>query len=322
MVFSATFACPHCRLRFARRDACPACGKADVLTLVTHDGRARWRAATRRRIGILQSIALSIAPWSPLRPAIVIGVGLVMLLLPAMMAIAFGPHAFQRLWIYADLTTEYRGLSEGGLGILALGLVGGLLVGFTLLAKLGTALAARTQEAPVRMRVHPAEVAAPMDERTTLTGIARRASVEIESALSESPCLVFGLRGALGHADVADADGGDFDLELPSGERVMVSLEHAILAAEASEEMSPAGGVPSTLADLLERRAIVPPDSVVALEEHVIRDGDEVTVTGDVAGQAVITSGYRSARGSRVLAGNEAHPLVVRRRAPSLDATG
>jgi len=46
------------------------------------------------------------------------------------------------------------------------------------------------------------------------------------------PCVVFGLHGDVDGAQIDDAEGGDFDLQLESGERVMVSLKHAILVTE------------------------------------------------------------------------------------------
>jgi hypothetical protein len=158
-------------------------------------------------------------------------------------------------------------------------------------------------------------------DATTLTGIARRASVEIESLLSGEPCLLFGLRGTVGDADVADADGGDFDLELPSGERVMISLEHAVLVVDAADSPPPATeidlAIGSPLANLLEGRGILDDEGTASLEELLVRAGDEVTVTGEPLGGTVTSFGQGTAGRTRVLAGTEEHPLSVRvRRSP------
>ena len=168
---------------------------------------------------------------------------------------------------------------------------------------------------PARMRVFsPTEADA---GATTLTGVARLASVEIESVLSGAPCLLFGLEGTVGDFDVADADGGDFDLELPSGERVMISLEHAMLVvdtpAPASEIEIEIG---SPLANLLEARGI-PGEGTAVLEEHLVRAGDQVTVVGEPLEGTVTSFGHGSAGKMRVLAGSEDRPLSVRvRRSP------
>jgi len=150
---------------------------------------------------------------------------------------------------------------------------------------------------------------------TTLTGIARCASVEIDSAVSGERCLVFGLRGTVGEDDLADADGGDIDLELPSGERVMVSLEHAMLVADTP----PAAGareievVPgSLLASLLESRGVAYEGETASLEEHLVRDGDEITVTGEPLSGTVTSFGQRSGEAPRVLAGTEERPVILR----------
>jgi len=182
---------------------------------------------------------------------------------------------------------------------------------FTILAKLGQTMVERMRPSPgTRSRVFsPGE-----DCRgdTTLTGIARRASVEIDSPLSNEPCLLYGIRGEVGDADIADADGGDFDLELPSGERVMISLEHAVLIAGASEGSSEAPREDGRgLEDFLQSRGIPPSESRTVLSEHLVRDGDEITVIGTVLGGTVTSLGYRGASGARVLAGEDARPLVV-----------
>jgi len=51
MVLSATAFCPRCRLRFARRARCSACGANELVALGTNEGRRRHREATRRAAG-------------------------------------------------------------------------------------------------------------------------------------------------------------------------------------------------------------------------------------------------------------------------------
>ena len=309
MIFSATYACAACRLRFSRRLHCPSCGSADIFALATREGRARYRAAARRTVGARAGILLRLASWAPQRLLLPIGLA-ILAMAPAGVGLMMGPHSFEERWLMDDLTTRWEGLSYGGITMIALAAVGAALLVFIFLAMLGRASAEpRPTHAP-RTRVH-----APGEEargETTLTGIARRASVEIASVVAGAPCLLFGLTGEVGNADIADADGGDFDLELPSGERVMISLEHAILIADAR----PAGGEPlgeigSALAVLLESRGVVDAEGRAFLREHLVRDGDEVTVFGDVLGGKVTSVAYRGASGARVLAGSEERPLIV-----------
>jgi hypothetical protein len=232
-------------------------------------------------------------------------------MVPAIAGLIIDPHAFLDLWVMDDLSTKYEGLSSRGLTILTLAILGALVVVFTILSKYGSTVAEKLRPSPTRMRVFfPSEEAR---SDTTLTGIARRASVEIPSPISDEPCLLFGLEGEVGEADLSDADGGDFDLELPSGERVMVSLEHAVLVAAGTPKNGPLPDEPSdTLEELLERRGILHEDRKSSLAEHLVRDGDEVTVIGKVLGGKVTSLGYRGASGARVIGGDEERPLVVR----------
>jgi hypothetical protein len=309
MVFSATFACGHCRLRFARRARCPSCGRAEIFPLATRAGRARYRVAARTKTSRAVGMVLRLAPWAPRRAWLPIGAG-ILLVTPAAVAFSMeGPRAFQNQWLMTDLTITYEGVSSGGFTMLGLAVAGALVVAFTILAKLAGAMADRVRPTVTRMRVFsPTEVA---HGGTTLTGIARRASIEIVGCVSNEPCLLFGIRGEVGDADVADADGGDFDLELPSGERVMISLEHARLVAEGPAAHGP-GEIGGALAELLEQRAIPGVDGTARLGEHLVCDGDEVTVIGKVLAGTVTSVGYRGATGARVLSGEEDHPLVVR----------
>lgn len=311
LVFSATFACARCRLRFARRTKCPSCGGVEVFPLTAREGRARYRAAARTKLGAGQGILVRLAPWAPQRTVIPAFAALLMMA-PAPLGFAiWGARLFQKLWLMDDLSTKYEGLSAGGFSMLAIAFAGAVLLVFTVLAKAGKARGERARPSPAtRMRVFaPAD--GPRGE-TSLTGIARRASVEIVSGVSGEPCLLFGVRGEVGTADVADAEGGDFDLELPSGERVMISLEHAMLAADASEHRAEAPEeIGGALAELLENRAIPEVERGVVLDEHLVRDGDTVTVTGNLLGGTVTSLGYRGASGARVLAGDDERPLLV-----------
>ena len=244
-------------------------------------------------------------------------------MLPAAAGLAMSPHVFQNLWLMDDLTMRYEGISSRGFGLIGLALVGAVGLGFTLLARHGSSMAERAAPAKTRrMCVYYTS----MEDRgdTTLTGIARKASVEIESPVSGEPCLIFAIRGEVGDADVADADGGDFDLELPTGERVMISLEHATLEAPATEPVPLEGDTSAALDAFLEERGIGAGagTGVTALEEHLVRDGDEVTVIGKILGGTVTSLGYRGASRTRVLAGDEEHPVVVKCSAATAASAG
>lgn len=149
---------------------------------------------------------------------------------------------------------------------------------------------------------------------TTLTGIARRATVEIDGPVSGKPCLVFGLHGEAGAASIDDADGGDFDVELPSGERIMISLEHAMLVkGQAGMGRKVTFEPGSALASLLSQRGVDTTATTTAtLEEHLLRDGDRVTVIARELDGTVTSLGENTGPKSRVLAGDEDHPVVVR----------
>ena len=167
------------------------------------------------------------------------------------------------------------------------GLVGALLLFLVLVARL--AIAPRAERHPALPSGRPV----PADDATEVSGIARLATVEIASPITRTACLAFGLRGTADGGTTDDpetthAEGGDFDLELASGERMMVSLEHAVFAA-------------------LRARA----DDPGAVEEEILlRDGDAVTVTGIVLGGATVA--LANGQRARVLAGTEARPLRIR----------
>ncbi len=294
MVFSATFACARCKLRFSRRPQCPTCGTREIFALLTPDGRARYRVAARTAGGVGRGAVLRLAAWAPRRPLVAIGGGI----------LAMTPAVF-----------------SGGGAFPALAAAGAVFTVSAMLATLGGALASGAPVARDPTRVFrpsaAAADAADAAEDTTVTGVARRASVEITGPMSDEPCLVFGICGEVGDADVADADGGDFDVELSSGERVMISLEHAILEVTAAGRSGPAAGpreVGAALAELLESRAVdaAPADRLAVLEEHLVRDGDEVTVIGRTLGGTVTALGGRGPSRARVFSGDEDRPLIVR----------
>lgn len=311
LLFGATSVCAECALRFQRRSACPECGGEETISLASREGRATYAYRLRRRAAAGSGALAGLAPWAPSRTGLTLAVG-VALVLPALVArLVWGPNAFLRAWVMSDLSIRYDGLSRSGLSILGLAAVGVLLVVFTLLARAGLAQATRTATTPrPRMRVHAPE---PADE-DVIHGIARAGTIEIESAIGKVPCLAFGLRGSTDRADIADAEGGDFDVELPSGERVLVSLEHAVLVV--GEERAPARPVTARVAvedaleELLESRGITTkPDVPIPVEEVVLRDGDTVTVSGIKVGASIALAGGGRAR---VLAGDASRPLAVR----------
>lgn len=163
------------------------------------------------------------------------------------------------------------------------------------------ALFGAKQLPPPRLRVHAPALA----DEDVIDGIARRSTITLPSPVGKVECLVFGLHGSTETADIADAEGGDFDVVLADGERVMVSLEHAVLLAGPEEPR--AAHAAGDLADLLDLRGIVA-HGALTLAETVICDGDRVSITGKRVGASVSLRGARA----RVLAGDEARPLVVR----------
>jgi len=280
MVFGATFACAGCKVRFTRRESCPCCGSTTILALSTCEGRARYG---RPRSVLLAEGALGrSARWATEGSRL------------AMPASAGG---------LAILAYRLSGSAAAGAGTLVALLAGVLMAGVIFAGR-------SSRAAPARRRVFEPSPAARCD--TTLTGTARCASVEIASGLAQQPCLVYGIRGAVGDADVADAEGGDFDLELSSGERVLVSLEHAVLVAIAG---APAAAIQAALApalrDLLAQRGIPDAAGRAMLDEVLVRDGDEVTVTGTILGGTVTSLGARGARSPRVIAGDAERLLAV-----------
>jgi hypothetical protein len=279
MMFSGTYGCGPCRLRFAKRETCPSCGSTEVIALTDARGRARFvHLAARARVGEL-----------PLpRPAIVALAGL-LVSIPAL------------------VTHPVLAGSAAAAGVVLV------------LATRRPASAPRLPPPPMRVYV-PAFSSPGSDpaERVRLEGIARLATVESPAPISGATCLLFGLRGAVGDAELDDADGGDFDLELDSGERVSVSLEHARLEPRGDAPPSARDvdlGDASAHADLrafLVARAIDPPGGVVRLDEVVVRAGARVAVSGRPLGGKLVTFGRRPGAGfGRAIGGDVDAPLVV-----------
>lgn len=290
MWFSAVFVCVRCGLRQPERAHCIEC-KGRLLSLRREHGRHWFRVAAKRstaRFEWVHAIAdrASNRPWRPY------ALGLA-LLAPTGLHLSKGEPA-------ADLSLTFVALA-------ALGVLVGAFAAVTHLARAWTERpAARTTP---RMRVLTRSAAAPT--RTVLRGVARLATSEISAALSGTRCLAFGVRGQVGNVDVADADGGDFDLELADGERVAVSLEHGLLQpGEASPRELPAR-LPQALSDLLESRGIESEGRSVRLAETSLCDGDEVEVEGQLGG-ALVALGYRGRTPTRVIEGRAEAPVRVR----------
>ncbi|RYZ63221.1 MAG: hypothetical protein EOP08_11285, partial [Proteobacteria bacterium] len=231
MLFSAFFVCPACCLRQSRRERC-TCGHRELLSLLTESGRgfygrkaarsAAGRGAASWRIGWLG--ARSIGPFG----------AAFLLCVPVITALLgeAGPEG-------PSLSLPQGLLLLCGLAALALGLIE----------------RARGPREPEPLRVDAA-TNGPIGP-TQLRGVTRAATTEIVSPVSGQPCLVFGLRGDVGNVQIDDADGGDFDLELRSGERVAISLEHAILLPRETEPLHELGArLDPVLVQLLEQRAI------------------------------------------------------------------
>lgn len=317
MVFGATFACARCRLRFSRRPGCPTCGRPPV-SLTTDAGRAAFQAALAFPNSSAGSLRLLLARWAPTRPWIPIVVGL-LLATPALHALLFAPTKLQnhRLgWKSAGFESWHEGVSSLGFELLALGAAGFLLVIFALVTTwLHRSIVGELVEpAPLSKASVLIAGASEGPGATELEGVACRATVEIDSLLGGQPCLIFGLCGTAGGMPIADADGGDFDLVLRSGERVMVSLEHARIEARGDEE-SGCFGVQQVagLETFLRERGVRFFDEPASLTEVVVRHGDRVTVAGDLGGQAITAAPFREIPRNRVLAGTADEPLVIRR---------
>lgn len=316
MLFGATRACPSCALRFTRRDACPSCGGA-VVSLEDREERAKLRRGVRGARAWGRTM-FALARWAPKLPWITIAVG-VLMAVPAVESVLIHPNKLLNLWLVDDpssaearLYIEYEGLSGGGFKILALGAAGLVLASLSTLAWLARRA---TQPAPARtLRVcrggDAGDGDAPRDE---VTGTARLATTELQSPLGGEPCLAFGLRGEVDGAEISDADGGDFDLVLPDGSVVMVSLEHARLEPSGAEERLVL--TPEEAADLDEfflPRIAQRVHATCALAETIVAEGDTVSVVGDLRGKGLAVAPFRHVARSHVIGGEADRPLVVR----------
>lgn len=317
MVFGATHACPECMLRFARRETCPSCNGA-VVSLSDPAGRKALRGARRPRGS---SLLFTLGRWAPTRPWMILAIGIAMML-PAAGTLLFWPTMLHDTWLVDDrsrevphLGTEYRGLSVRGVEILAIGGAGALLCALSIAAWLGHRASAPPASPPQKLRVHALarEPGTDDDVAREITGIAKVATVEIESPLGGEPCLVFGIRGEVDGEEVDDADGGDFDVVTTEGRVIMVSLEHARLEPVGDEEP-----VELTVDEAVELEPFLVERIGQRVREHcklaetVIATGDTVTVTGRLAGPALATAPFRDDPRGRILAGDSDHPIVVR----------
>lgn len=146
-----------------------------------------------------------------------------------------------------------------------------------------------------------------------MEGHARLSTVAVDAPLSGEACLVYGLRGRVGDAEIDDADGGDFDVELDSGDRVTISLEHAVVVTArtpASHAVDLGAPGHDALHALLEERAIEPPKETVTFEEVVVRAGARVAVSGRRLGGKLVSMRPRRGAG-QVMGGDADAPLVV-----------
>jgi hypothetical protein len=116
---------------------------------------------------------------------------------------------------------------------------------------------------------------------------------------------------ALDWLDLDDTDVTEQGLaELDDGKRVLVEVEHAVLDVDAAGAPAPAIAK-GYLAEVLADRGLGADG--VQLVEHVLCDGDRVTVEGDVQEEAPAPGGYRDATRARVLRGTGAAPLRIRK---------
>ena len=297
MLFSATYACPACMLRFSRRTRCPGCGGARVLSLHTAEERADFRRLSERSRSAAGGAALAtIADWAPARSWFAVGFGLLLFVPACVLLLRYGASA-----------------NEPELPAMAL--AGGLLLSFAFLTRAARSATKSSEKAaePRKLLVHAGTSKA---HETTLRGVVRHASVTLESPIAGTPCVAFGLRGDIDGAQIDDAEGGDFDLELESGERVMVSLEHARIVDAGA--VAPSLVIPTPyLEELLGDRGIGVVDGGrslvrVRVTEVVVREGDVVTIEAEISGGAALSFSERAPSRVRVAAGDESNPLVVR----------
>ena len=199
---------------------------------------------------------------------------------------------------------------EDGLEVACVAIAGALLLVFTIVVRLARSASEAPGE-PRKLLVHAPSPA--VTHAAALRGVVRHASVTLESPIGSMPCVAFGLHGDVDGAQIDDAEGGDFDLELDSGERVMVSLEHAVLVTDESIMPSIVQRTPF-LDELLDERGIGlrGASGTVRVAEVLVRDGDVVTIEADVTGGVALSFGERTPSRARLASGDESSPLVVR----------
>lgn len=291
MLFSALWVCPRCGLRGLQRARC-SCGNDKLLSLRREHGR-QWFRKAAARTSLRYEWAHRLADWAPKKPWLAF-VLVVLMALPAIFHLAKGRPPI-------DMS-----LTSLGFGLVSMGLFSFVLT--TRLA-LSWTLRPTALEAP-RMRVQSPPPIAP--GKSTLRGIARRATDPIQAGLSGRQCLVFGVRGQVGNVDVDDAEGGDFDLELEGGERIAISLEYAVLTPDGSSAREIGPKLPHTLLDWFAGRGIDPTGRRVRLAETAVCEGDEIEIEGELEAGSLVAVGYRGTKANRVIAGAEAAPLILR----------
>lgn len=318
VIFDATWGCPACRLRFPASDRCPECGNGPPIELATAAGRERfWRRArgaagsARGPLFRLRFVLARAGDWTPQRPWIVAVVGLLLFLPAPVFYLRYGVHAFHDLYIVTQggkMWTEYRFSSD--IGILAMSAAGAVLLLLWLLAVLASSSARRigARDTVRRLRVplppEPAAGATPLRGRV-------RGDATLESPVSERACIVFGLQGDANGSPIDDAMGADFELETGRRERVFVELDHAVLEVDA-----PGAPAPTTatgyLAELIADRGL-DASRPIRLVEHVLCDGDAVSVEGKLHEEPPTQSGYRDAIPTLALRGTPSSPLRIRK---------
>ncbi|MFO0668616.1 MAG: hypothetical protein U0235_03165 [Polyangiaceae bacterium] len=284
MVFGASAGCPRCCLRFAPRATCPSCGSSDVI-------RARGAETFRTVATSPSGPVVQLSRLAPSAPSTLFSIGLALFAPSVVMALAFGDIAFGPLLVVASL--------------------GAVVMSYVVV----TTVAERHVVAQVAGR--PYTVWSPADDdsaRETFAGVARAATATITSPVTGEACLFCGLRGRVDGAEIADAEGGDFDLELPNGERLMVSLEHAVLVCDGPSEPRELAPDDEGFDAFLEQRGLRRRARECRVSVCAVSDGSDVVVVADVAGAAITVGGAFRAPGgrARVLAGSPDRPLVVR----------
>jgi hypothetical protein len=218
----------------------------------------------------------------------------------------------------SGIHTERGDITVGSMTLLAFGAAGVLTVLFALVSHWAQrkGIPVTNVEPQVRV-VSGVPVPAPGGDGKTATveGVARKSTVELRAPLDAEPCLAFGVRGRVGQATIDDAEGGEFDLELPDGQRMTVSLGHAVLEsqnetvvdvslaalADDDDDLDP-------LITFAEARLLRIAPEPVSLALVVLRDGDRVRVTG----RTDEDNGGSSYRGQgKVLSGTAQAPLRV-----------